>query len=160
MSLEHWQQQQQQERQHYVHHTQTRYPSSGGHLSSRHGLDVSRLAFGSILRDYIRTPAASPAMENILNRFLGYDYGIFQNVRALLSPVSFTVILLFSLCSIKATVNIGALQGKEILLSSTSSVVSDCHCPTAQRRHMQSGILNLFIGYVGMNIQMHWIGLK
>lgn len=73
-----------------------RYPSTGGHFSSRQGLDVSRLVFGSILREFTSTPATSPAMGNILGRFLQYDYNLRPNpnVRAFLSPVSFTAILI------------------------------------------------------------------
>ena len=151
MPPQHWRQ----EWQHYQHHNPS-YSFSGGHVSTRHGLDVSNLVFGSILRDYIRTPAASPAMGDILNRFLQYDLGIFLNVRALSSISRFTVKLKFFLCRINPTTNIMALQGREILLSSTSSIVSDCHRPTPQLSFMQRGTLNLFIGYVAMNIHMQW----
>ena len=51
----------------------THCPYGHGHLASRVGLDVSHLAFGSILRDYTITPATSPAMGNILNHFLQYE---------------------------------------------------------------------------------------
>ena len=43
------------------------------HSSSREGLDVSRFAFGAILRDFISTPAKAEAMGSVLNRFLDYD---------------------------------------------------------------------------------------
>lgn len=44
-------------------------------LSSRQGLDVSRFAFGSILRDYVSTSATNPeALGKILDRFLDYDF--------------------------------------------------------------------------------------
>lgn len=91
-----WQQVRQHQRQYTAGYQHARCPSTGGHLSSRQGLDVSRLAFGSILREFTRTPATSPAMGNILNRFLEYNSGIPRrnhNVRAFLSPVSFAAIL-------------------------------------------------------------------
>ena len=158
---QHWQQQEWQNYRHQTGgHQHTHYSSNNGHLSSRHGLDVSRFAFGSILRDYTRAPTASPAMENVLNRFLEYDYGILtrcHSVSALLSPVSFDVIIIFCLCSINPTIYLGALQDGERPLSSTSSIVSNCRYSTAQLWSMQSAILILFIGYVSMSLHVQWI---
>jgi len=164
MPPQHWQKDWQHYRYHTGEHQSTCSSSSGGHVPTRHGLDISHLAFGSVLRDYIRTPTTSPAMGNILNHFLQYDSGILTHVHnVLFSSVSrFDILLIFFLCSIEPKVNIMVLQGREILLSSTSSIVSDCHCPvpTAQLRCMQRGTLNSFIGYVARNIHMQWIWLK
>ena len=153
-----WQQVRQDQRQYTAGYQHARFPSTGGHLSSRLGLDVSRLAFGATLRDFTRTPATSPAMEKILDDLLEYDNGLRGDhiVRAFLSPHVLRRHTYFPLCSTEPTVDIRALQGGEILLSWTSSIVFDSNCTTTQLGRMQHGILNLFICYGAMNIHLHW----
>ena len=49
------------------------YRSGNGRSSSREGLDVSRLAFGAILKQFHRASPNTEEMDGILNRFLEYD---------------------------------------------------------------------------------------
>ena len=128
--------------------------------SSREGLDVSRFAFGAILRDFIRTPASAEAMGSVLDRFLVYDSGNSKPIVSLVllscacpghSYSSF-------LCRVKSPAAIWALAQQR--LSSTSSFASFAIShqrslkDRAQLRGTRHCILDSFTSYFTMGFRM------